>query len=376
MWRYWWSLSGPYGFVTEIVASLRAGRHAVVLLPQHAPPGLAAAVAQEVEQDAAWVWTRVPVAAHADGPTALGQTLLGAGTPARSVADLVTHPTLRGRVLWLEIPAAAAWPDWAAFVTAFAAAAEPLAVIDRPLLLLSVTGLASAAGPEPTRLVSVCPWRERLDDLDMQQWAAYLLRPLSLNPVERRLRRELLVALAGFVPRRAPPPSAGSLEDLLHPHALLAACAADRGWLAAPPAPRDWAAGAYDRINGQDIDHLAAQCAAPEGAAQVEERLWRAQMTVFFPLIEQLRRRLVARYRKHLHPPFDLPGGRSILHPEDLEIGPLNLLLSKAPISWSRSELLTRLWTLRNALAHLTPMGYRELKELLLTIERSDLWAC
>jgi hypothetical protein len=51
-------------------------------------------------------------------------------------------------------------------------------------------------------------------------------------------------------------------------------------------------------------------------------------------------------------------------------------LLSKAPISWSRSELLNRLWTLRNALAHLTPMGYRDLKEVLLTIERSDLWAC
>jgi len=373
MWSYWWSLPGPRSFVDEIVASLRAGRHAVVLLPQHAPPRLAAAVAQQVEQDAAWVWTRLPGAAAADGATVIGQTLLGGAATAGTLAELVAQPTLRGRVLWLETPAAA-WPDWSAFVTAFAAAAEPLALIDRPLLLLGVTGLAPADWPAPTRTVSVCPWRERLDDLDMQQWASYLLRPLPLTPVERRLRRELLVALAGFDPDCAQRLSAGTLEELLNPCALLAACAAERGWLAAPPAPGDWAAGACDRINGQDIVHLAARCAAADATAHAEECLWRAQVTVFFPLIEQLRQRLVARYRKYLRPPLDLPDGRRFEQPEDLEIGPLNFLLGKAPISWSRSELMTRLWTLRNALAHLSPLGYRELKELLQTIERSDLW--
>lgn len=372
MWRYWWSLPGPNGFVTEVVANLRAGRHAVVLLPRHAPPELAVAVAAGVAQDAGWVWSRVPVAADG-GAAAIGRALLG-GVTTTPLAELVAHPTLRGRILWLDVPDATDWAEWRAFAAAFAAATEPLAVIDRPLLLLCVTGLAPADWPDPGRTLGVCPWYERLDDLDMQQWASYLLRPLALTPVERRLRRELLVALAGFDPLCAHWLSTGTLEELLAPHTLLSAFAARRGWLEAAPAPGDWAAGACDRINGQDLVHLAALCTATDYAAQGEERLWRAQVTVFFPLIEQLRKRLVARYGKYLRLPHTLPDGREIHQPEDLEIGPLNFLLGNAPISWSRSELLTRLSALRNALAHLTPMGARELRELLQTIARSDLW--
>lgn len=372
MWSYWWSIPGPRHFVAEIVASLRAGRQAVVLLPAHGPPGLAAAVASVVEQDDGWVWSRVPVTAGHHGADAIRHALLGGAAPG-TLADLVAHPTLQGRVLWIEGLTADTWPAWAPFIRAFAAAAAARPILDRPLLVLCVTGLATAAWPDAHPNLSVCPWYDRLDDLDMQQWAAYLLRPLTLTPVERRLRRELLVALAGHDPCCAQALSTGSLEQLLDPQALLTTLAAERGWLDPAPRPATWATGVCDRIGGQEQVHLAALCQAVDYTAHSEERLWRAQVTVFFPLIEQLRKRLVARYGKRLRLPITLADGRVITQPEELEIGQLNFLLSTAPISWHRSELLTRLHAVRNALAHLTPLPYRELKELLLTIERNDL---
>lgn len=170
MWSYWWSIPGPRHFVAEIVASLRAGRQAVVLLPAHGPPGLAAAVASVVEQDDGWVWSRVPVTAGHHGADAIRHALLGGAAPG-TLADLVAHPTLQGRVLWIEGLTADTWPAWAPFIRAFAAAAAARPILDRPLLVLCVTGLATAAWPDAHPNLSVCPWYDRLDDLDMQQWA-------------------------------------------------------------------------------------------------------------------------------------------------------------------------------------------------------------
>ena len=82
--------------------------------------------------------------------------------------------------------------------------------------------------------------------------------------------------------------------------------------------PQDWALGTSSTVEGHQEPHPALE-ALVDG---IERRLWHAQVTVLFPLIEEHRLRLVARLRPHLRVPFETPFG-VITDPRDLEIGHL-----------------------------------------------------
>ena len=84
------------------------------------------------------------------------------------------------------------------------------------------------------------------------------------------------------------------------------------------------------------------------------ERIWAAQVSILFPLVERERRRLLDVYRElwHLHLPHTRENGKEIQHAENLEIGDMAALARWNEAFETERRHLRWLQDVRNALAH------------------------
>ena len=91
---------------------------------------------------------------------------------------------------------------------------------------------------------------------------------------------------------------------------------------------------------------------------EINTILWKAQIKLVFPILEEYRCFLVEKYRKHLESklPFEVPYGESITEPENLELGHI-LFLNKELVFLKKNELekLKLYKTVRNNIAHMRP---------------------
>ena len=368
-WSAWWSLPGPGSYLDAAIDVLRQGRCLVLALPQHSPPGLAEALAIRVSEDPIWRWT--PVEARAQELPAAGviRACWPPGEGPDALSALVREARLQDRVLWLgalEPDQADAWLTW---MGDFASASHHVPPRDRPTCVGITVGIAPPASLGAVPGIAVLPWRDRLDALDLQSWAAHLERATERAPLERALRHELIAALAGADPALALALADLSIVRLLEPDAALEAFASARGWDVSAP-PQDWEAGVLDSVGGTSVVHAAALPAGTPRSRAVHERLWRAQVRVLFPLIEGERRRLIEEHRSLLSVPYYIEGRNDpIRRIEDLEIVHL-LHQLRGRIEARRESLLYALHRARNALAHLEILGAIELTGLLQLIRR------
>ncbi len=371
-WAAWWAAPGPAVFLDETLDALRRGRSVVLGLPLGAPPGLAQALEAEVSRDSLWCWTAVAPTGPATPMSTVVQALWGSTAAPETLLGLVQAVRLRNRVLWIGPLTTEPWPPWRDWLLAFARAAATLPAADRPVLCTETRGLPRTDWPRVDPSLAVLQWRGRLDGLDMQLWAATLLRGIELPPFTGRLRRELIATLAGADPLLAVHLRDETIPGLCRPQSTLIGFAAARGWHEAPP--HTWEAGVLEQLTGEQTLHLAALALDPAASASaIAERLWRAEVRVLFPLIETLRRRLIERHRAQLQVPVQVEGRAPIIHIEDLELGHLHWQL-RGRLGAQRAELLAALHRARNALAHLEPLSAEDLLGLLRLLDKTDLW--
>lgn len=371
-WAAWWAAPGPVAFLDEALDTLRQGRTVLLGMPRGAPPGLAEAVEAEVVRDCLWRWTAITPTDRESPLSTIVQALWGGAAGPDSLAGLVRAERLRNHVLWVGPLTGRTWAVWRDWLLAFARQAATLRAGDRPVISAELHGIPRGEWPRVDPTLAVLQWRGRLDALDMELWAATLLRGVELPPFAGRLRRELLAALAGADPLLAVQLRNETVPGLCRPEKLLADYAVARGWQSPPP--HTWEAGVLERIAGESILHLAALTTDSAALAKaVGDRLWRAEVRVLFPLIETLRRRLIERHRDLLRVPVQVEGRPPILHVEDLELGHLHRQL-QGRIGANRADLLAALHRVRNALAHLEPLPEPALLDLLRRLDATDLW--
>lgn len=140
---------------------------------------------------------------------------------------------------------------------------------------------------------------------------------------------------------------------------LLAAYAEKRGWLPADAQDPQWTTGLVDEMDDLPILHPAV-LALQSDTKELDRRLWRAQLPVVFPYIEDVRTQAVETMRPMIHLPFTT-SYEVITDARDLEIGPL---LSIARTHQASQELIRRLDCLArmcHALAHLKPARFGDL---------------
>lgn len=103
--------------------------------------------------------------------------------------------------------------------------------------------------------------------------------------------------------------------------------------------------------------------------AMVEKQIWKTQIKIIFPMIENYRSYFVDRYQSKIqrYLPISSTNGELFTEPSEVEIGTLNYMAAKGQITINDKErnYLFQFKKARNTLAHLKTLKLQEVEELL-----------
>jgi hypothetical protein len=349
---HWWQLPGPGRFVASVLSDLRSGRNVLLRFPLHTAGGIREAVEAEVRANDLWRWAPLDATEffastpaelalmlhdrlHCEPPP--GQ-LPGPAALARAIPD--------GEVLWVEHLGAGQWPVWARFLAQFQHACVPL-----------VGRLPTE--PDSDTALAVHRWGRSLTRLDVMLYldrrAPTAFPSRTLRQVALAVATELGGADAGLGVRLA---SIG-VQLLADPLSVLGEHASERGWTQACVERPAWHDGVIERLDGEERVNSAALLAAGDHEA-VRRRVWKGQVRVLYPFIEEQRVRLVPEVNRFLRFPLETTYG-TVERAIDLEIGQLvHFLRGQRLPDLTRRQLLV-LCNMRHSLAHLRPVAFRDL---------------
>jgi len=224
---------------------------------------------------------------------------------------------------------------------------------------------ANLAPPPTDGALAVHRWTGAVEPLDQMLFASRAVREAKTP----RLQKDVAVAVAASLALwdAAACDSLVRMElGVLKPQLVLADRGTRLGWDTIPDDPHGrWAEGIEDQYGGSVRLHSAALAVqARQGktaaGAELERRIWEAQVGVLFPFVEQARRSLVEELDKEMGGPFQLGNGQEVKDIRDLEIGQLHYILigrrRRVPLG------LELLRSIRNDLAHLQTVSAETLR--------------
>ncbi|MDW8260950.1 MAG: hypothetical protein RMJ35_00345 [Phycisphaerales bacterium] len=184
------------------------------------------------------------------------------------------------------------------------------------------------------------------------------------------LHRKLGAALAAKIALWDPVVADFLLEhefgELMRPDVPLQEYARLREWHngSRPNDPMEaWAWGMMDIVEGRWRLHPALLLNGTD-SAELRSRVWSAQVSVLMPMLEEERRSLIERHRRHLRLPYRTLWGL-VECAEDLELQHLSKILSAVPqVDPATQKKARRLGRIRNRLAHLEPLDMNDLDTL------------
>jgi hypothetical protein len=362
--RMWWGLPGPAGFIDELEHDLREGRSVVLTLPAGPPDGLRDALAERVRVADCWGWRRLDLAEE-EGALPPPQLLhdhfspLAAGDAGPSAKSLAQARRFRGQVVWVHGVTPAAWPAWREFLAAYESATRAYSDGDPARVVVPLLGASTRQAPAEGVALSVRQLLGISTRLDMMLYVSLLIRDRAIAPLYRRLAVSVVTELAGTDAGLARHLCELPPQVLFDPTATLRGVARSRGWPERPPPMGLWELGLEDRLEGQRFVHSAALALWGQGE-EVARRVWRGEVGILFPFIEEHRTRLVDSLNGHLRVPVETPFG-PITDKRDLEIGHILFQLGRANIQGEVRQFVSRLTTMRHALAHLEVVGAEHL---------------
>ena len=202
-----------------------------------------------------------------------------------------------------------------------------------------------------------------LDSFDALLYAASLYRRANISDLRRRLAIATIANLSLWDWRLAPRFADEKFETLVEPREMLASLRAEFEWH--DGVKEEWHAGMIDDFDSAPCCHSVLI----SESETLTRRLWKAQVAVVLPFVEERRRQLLDEYSE------DLPGwierfapvdgeGKRITDVYDLEIGNLAYLFRCAGVKWSARQTAEYLRFLRNELAHLRPLAGQTLMQI------------
>ena len=349
-----WDLPGARRFVDRISDDLRGGSSVVVRFPEMVPEGFSTAV--EARLSDALEVGRLSVTAsplrdlarrYAEHPSHIGR-----------LPDLCDDPGFRGQLVRPEGLDETTWPAWRHFLSSYAEASRSRPLLRRSLFLVLLAG-SPPAEPPPTDIgLASHAWDGVLDDVDLLLFATERLRGREDDP----LVRSLLATTVAHVSAWDFDTAAVLLEEehstILDPGDLLRAIAHQKGWTA--NTPLDWRLGTSSRTG---IAH-PARAALDEPPAELDRRLWSAQLSVLLPWIESCRHETVTgnlfEVRRQMHAAGNRNGDALAL-----ELGDLVRLFGRRGANRRVRKTLKRLRDGRNELAHRRHLSHSTILDLI-----------
>ena len=357
----WWELPGPATFTSLMIDSLRQGKSVVVGFPENYPPGLRQAVASLVSRDGQWHWRAIRLRdeneAHSPARVLarrFSHKLQGGHTTAAAIAGM---EELSGCIVWIDDMTEELWPYWKSFLSEFALACRTLDSDYLPSLCVPVVGSVSNELPAREPNLDSRRWRGCVSRLDMLILISRLLEARRMPNLHRQIALAVSLELSAFDPLLAERLCESELEELIEPADLLREYARSKDWL--DPIESNWALGTLDTMDGREIVHSAALSISGDERAVIR-RVWRGQVGVLFPFIEEQRVRLLSELSSHLRLPMETDFG-VLKDPLDLEIGHIFHQVRRVGLRKETRELLRLLKDMRHALAHLRPVAFSAL---------------
>jgi hypothetical protein len=261
-------------------------------------------------------------------------------------------------VIWVDGLCSESWPKWEAFLADYENAARASDVAS-PLLCLQVLDLPTSA--RKFAGVSHRGWRGAVDRYDVALFVADLLRVRRACPLHYHLSIALCTELAGGDAILAERLALAGLEDQLSPMAALLELAEERHVVNKTTAEERAAAHC-----NEEWDHgarLSSCAAAASGRVdEIRRRIWKAEVSVLFPFIEEQRSRLVREMSQFLRLPFETAFG-VVNDRDDLEVGHVLILCRRHGAPRRVLRLLECLTRMRHSLAHLEPVRPDDLNQ-------------
>ena len=365
-WDYWWSLPGPSSCVRAVVEDLRNGTNVVMAFPQWAPPGLQEVIGRSMRDDELLRWRPLSVQPPQEiDPLHIIGHRYATDVPTQALYDegtLVDSRAFADCVVWVEGIEETAWPSWRGFLERYADLARRRSALERGVLCVQLIGQPPEQLPKSDVALTVYRWQDYVGELDMLAWLHYLMGHQSVrSPIKRQLKLRLALELVGYDPNLAIEAADLPLEALTDPVAWLRTIAVTRDW--SEHMSPCWQAGSHNVIDGRPVTHPALRAVRQHGLAEIHSLVWRAQVAVLFPYLEEARAHYLREYADSLRLPHDTGYGLMIHHREDLELSHIHHQL-RHRVPQKEQQRLRLLRDVRNALAHHQALNAQFLQEI------------
>jgi len=357
-----WQLPGPNNYVERVLADLHSGANIILRLPLHIPPNLRSELRMRCEAEERLNWlSATPTDEVADGQFPLhwlwDHYLADASlNTLRTVASFAETFAPRDAVLWIEGITHQTRPMWIQFMRKYAQYTRNTGRPLHSVLCLVLNGAVAASPVESDAGLAVHTWQHVVTELDMLLYASTAAVPHAEDPLQAQASTALLAALAQFDPAVINWMALNDIADLANPTQLLREFGKTRDWhcIESLDEPGAWASGYTD---GPGRVHPAV-LALRDDVYHLNYLIWRAELAIYFPLVETRRRALLDTLGNQLQLPHRTPFGELITDRSDLELSHIIAQLRERPylLPPSETHLVRCLRDIRNYLAHQEPL--------------------
>lgn len=352
----WWTLPGPLSFIEAVADDIREGKSVFLCLPEHTSGRLATQLERVFEGDFGWLPANVE--AGVAPIDFLYELTAPEADPAglRNPANLAREAGFSSKILWLEDIQVGDWPAWTRFFAEYERVCRSVPEARRSYFVVRMFG-PNAILPLPDGVgLSVRRWDGWLRRQDLWVYSSTCVREKG-SGLETDLVVALVSVLGGWDPALCDHLTNFELVDLLRPADLLRDFAIARGWRLNTHSLDDeaWGRGLWQTYLGNKVPHTC-YAAFLNGSRYLDRLIWRAEIGVLMPYIEEKRQKLIDQYRGHFRLPHYTKTG-VIEDVYDLEIGMIEWMLSRSgAVTKPVLDYISALKGARNRLSHLCPV--------------------
>jgi hypothetical protein len=352
----WWTIPGPRSFLDAVIDDVREGKSVFLTLPENTPGRISHSLKEVLREDSNW--ETVSVIPGANPVDFLYELLVPNADPQRlrSESSLAGERDFQRKLIWIEEIPAEDWTAWSDFFLEYERVSRAVPESRRSLFLIRLIGPAVVPTPPAAVGLSNLRWDGWLRRNDMQLYSNGCIRERK-SGLETDLMAALVSELGGWDPALCEYLSDFELRKLIQPAQLLEQFASERDWCF-EPGPYDekaWSKGFWQTYLGKQTPHTSFG-AFLLGQRFLNRLLWKAEIGILMPYIEEKRQTLIEQYRMHIRLPYYSKYG-VINDVYDLEIGILELLLNKSGIpSKGVLQFINILKLARNQLSHMSPV--------------------
>jgi hypothetical protein len=274
----------------------------------------------------------------------------------RSVATLAALEGFRNKAIWLDEIPDPDWESWLRFFVEFERVSRSVPESRRSCFAVRMSRQSASPSIPTAAGLSVRHWDGWLKRNDMYLYSAGQVQERQTG-IETDLATSLVTVLGGWDPDLCEYLAGFELSELLRPAPLLREFAGKRGWTLeeAEFDEQAWRRGLWQTYLGKRQAHTCFAFVL-DGSRFLDGLIWRAEIGVLMPFIEEQRQQLIERNRPLLKLPFYTRFG-VIDDVYDLEIGMIEFLLGRSGACASTLiQYVGKLREARNLISHLAPV--------------------